>query len=407
MLTRFFSARTPPTPPARATFASGILSIGIGLAALVAVSSACDTFSPPPEGALGDEGRVYFQPEIEAVLTVRMMVGSVFSMKAEEANDEDRSKVAAGYFVSTNSDVIEVIEGGTLGGTFRVSGPGTASIEVHSDAGERIDAITLSGDEAALLELLDAKLVGASVDARLPERFAIAEGNDSPFFVAAESACGDALLALGGFTASFEDGTLATFERSEEDGDLTYFLRPQALGHTAFTLENESGATIDYELEVVATDDVDVVTNAPAASESPTVEFWGRAFASGTEVIGLDYNWSSPNGRVTVSRAQGPNVIASVTFPAEGEPEDTRPAQIQAEVYGVTDVVDIFGLQTADLVGQRVEPRESNSSAGGFDPAGCNGDSSTQTCGAMALGGIWFWRRKKRRSAEAAFSESS
>lgn len=397
MFSQIVSARMPRPMNSRANTAGRIASVGLSLAAVLALISACDPFANPPSGSLGEEGRVYFQPEVEGVTSVPLMVGSVFTMAAEEAKEDDRAKVAAGYFVSMNSDVIEVVEGGTLGGTFRVSGAGTAAVEVHSESGERLDSITLAADEASLIELLDAKLVGASVDARLPARFAIAEGVDAPFFVAAESACGDALLALGGFTATFEDGTLATFERSEEAGDLTHFLRPQAIGQTNFLLENETGATIDYELEVVAEDDIDVVTNTPAASESPTVEFWGRAFASGTEVIGLDYNWSSPNGRVTVSRAQGPNVIASVTFPAEGEPEDTRPAEIQAEVFGVTDVVDIFTLQTADLVGQRVEPRESNSSAGGFDPAGCNGDSSTQTCGAMLLGGLWFWRRRKKR----------
>ncbi len=365
--------------------------------AVLAGTLGCDVLTPRPEGSLGEEGVAYFQPEVDGVTSVPLMVGSVFSITAEANSDDDTSRVTAGYFVSTNSNIIEVVEGSTLGGELRVTGPGTTKIEIHSDSGERIDAIEISAQEAATIELLDAKLVGASVDARLPAHFAVVQNYDAPFFVAAESACGEPLLALGGFTATFGDETLAGFESSEDAGDLTHFLRPQAIGATSLVIETASGASLDYEIDVVSEDDIDTVENTAAASESPTVEFWGRSFVSGVEVIGLDYTWSSPNGRVSVSRTSGSNVIASVTFPAEGEPEDTRPAEIQAEVFGVSDVVDIFFLQTADLVGQRVEPKEDTTSPG-FDPAGCNGDNSSGTCGAALIGGLWFWRRRRRKA---------
>ena len=390
-LPRLDAATTPHDGGRMRTFAAILVAACCTL-------TACDWFDAPPGGSLGEEGVVYFQPEIDAVTTVPLMVGSVFTMKAVANDAEDDAKVASGFFVSLDSNVIEIIEGGTLGGQLRVSGPGTVTLEVHSEAGDRLDAISLRAEIASSIEFLDAKIVGASVDARLPARFAVVEDHPAPLFIAVESACAEALLAVGGIEATWEDGTVATLTRSETAGDLTYTLEPLALGSSGLTLAVESGAKIDYEIDVVEEDGVYEVRNVPAASESPTVEFWGRAFADGVEIIGLDYDWTSPNGRVNLSRTSGSNVIAQVSFPAEGEPEDTRPAEIKAEAFGESQTIDIFRLQTTDLVGERVPPKENNdsTSSGG----GCTQDNSG-TCALLVGGGLLFWRRRKRRHAGA------
>jgi hypothetical protein len=276
--------------------------------------------------------------------------------------------------------------------------PGTAFLELRAEDGELLDRVALEADRAESLDLLDAKIVGANVDARVPGSFGVVLNANTPFFLAATAECGGALLAVGGAARpEVSDPTVLEVTPSAEVSGWTLVGLDEGVVELSFT--TPSGLAVVWDVEVVRGAFVDEVRAAPAASEQPRMELWGRAFASGIEVIGVEYTWSASE-RVTLSRTSGPNVIATVPYPAEGEPADERPAVVTASAFGEQGTVDIFRQTNADLVGTRVTEEASLDECPADTPLACSASGASDPAFgllALVLAGLALSRRGARR----------
>ena len=380
-------------------FSSRVRRLSHRGALLVAGASLAPGCAPgeTPEGVLGEERLVYFEAPSDQVFAARLLVGSRFGVELHARREEDAARLGGGELTSSDASVASVA---------RVDGPdpdldeddfdvvlvgaGEAELIAIDAGGEELDRVRVRAAAAERVELLDAKLVGASVDARLPAQLALLEDSSALFGVSAVDRCGGALLAFDAVEVTSSDEGVA---RVSSDDGVVFEVETRTAGEVELEVAAASGASSTFAVEVIAPEVIDRVQVRAAAAQQNQAELWARAFAADLEVVGLDYTWSSSE-RVSLSRDRGPNVIATISFPAEGAPPDTRPAIVEAEAHGEEGRLDLLSLRSEDLVTSRVPPREAPTPT---PAAGCGSEPCDPTA-AAALGVLWLPRLRRRRN---------
>lgn len=304
-----------------------------------------------PGGALGEERFAYFIPEREQVFTERLMTGSRFTLEVKARSEQDTALIAEAALGSSDPEILAVSPADPPAGGFAVEviGSGEAHLTLAGQEGV-LDRILVRAAPAATLELLDGKLLGTNVDARLPGALGLVEGTETFFGVAATDQCGGPLLSLGAVTLSASEPERLAIE----SGDGVVF-DAEALvpGELELRIEPVLGGSKTFEVEVVTADDVDDVVLEVAAAGENQAQLWGRGYAGNLELIGLEYRWDA-TPRVSLSPARGPASVATISVPPEGAPPDDRPAVVDVEAHGEADSLDLFTLRTDQLVASRL-----------------------------------------------------
>lgn len=395
---------------------------GVVVALALAVVSGCVPPSPK-RGVPGEQDVALFDASTQLAFEERLTVGSRVDVSVVGRRGDDEERVLAGTLASSDEDVLRVVSSaiGEEGegdaaysrheAVVEMMGPGEAHLMLFGADGAVIDRVLMKAAVPREVELLDGTLLGSAVDARLPEGFALVAGQEVTFVVAATDRCGAPMIDLGGVAVD----ALAPSSEGEEPAVSPYLNAVVAdAGVWLLTgmLPNDDplaprqvdlrlrGSGIDepvrYALRVVPASAVDEVDVAVARAEPGVATVWGRAFADDEEVIGLSYDWES-NPRVTLNTDEGPIVTANISFPAEGEPADERPAIVRAEVFGTEEELDLLTLRDESaLKPGRVPPVESDAPAVG---PSCGGEQ--QTCDPYQLGffitALLLGRRLKRK----------
>lgn len=304
------------------------------------------------EGVLGDEGAVFFNTFADAVFEERLLVGSTVDVSAAARVDENAAQVLSGTFESSDESILRIDAADAAEGTFSLIAPGEAFL-IHKNAeGVEQDRILVRTAQAQRVELLDGMLVGSSVDSRVPESFALVKDVAAPFFVSALDQCGGTLVSAGATPIEGNQNLIV-----ENDG-VTTFVTPLTAGAHTIRVLREGADALEFEIEAVEPQEILDVDIEVAASSEGSREVWARAFTLNQEVLGMSFDWSS-SARVSLDRREGPNVIATISFPEEGEAEDDRPAEIDAELFGVSTELDLLSItSTEQFVFERQPPPE-------------------------------------------------
>lgn len=382
----------------RAERALGLRAALFSLA--VVVVAGC--FPPATKsGVPGEQDVALFDAETHLVFAERLTVGSRVDVSVVARRGDDEERVLKGSLASSDEGVLHVVSSRIVKegegesayerheAVVELTGPGEAHLVLLGADGSFLDRILLKAARPASVELLDGTLLGSAVDARLPDRFALVDRREVTFVVAPTDRCGGAMLDLGGVQLEVLEAT------SSEEPDPSPFVNavvatpgvwaltgtlpddePLTPRRAKLRLEGSGLAEpVDYALQVVAPSAVDEVDVAVARAEPGVATVWGRAFADDEEVIGLSFDWES-NARVTLNVSEGPIAIANISFPAEGEPPDERPAQVSAEVFGTEDTLDLLTLRDeSQLRPGRVPPVEIPPPSGpscGAEEAACD-----------------------------------
>lgn len=402
--------RTATRAEARARGALVVL-VPAALALLAAGLPGCVPASGKT-GAPGEKDVALFDAESELVFGERLTAGSRVTVYVAARRGDDEERVVEGTLRSSDEDVVRVEssfvrrvgEGDTAyrrhEALLEVTGPGEAHLLLEGADGEVIDQKLLKAAVPKAVELLDGTLLGSAVDARLPERLALVDGEPVTFAVAATDRCGGGLLDLGGVRVAALDPATVDDEEPEASPYLDVSLADTGAWVLEGALPDDDPLTprsavvqlqvpgvdepIRYQLKVVPPSAVDEVDVAVAAAEPGVATLWGRAFADDQEVIGLSYEWDS-NDRVTLSVGQGPLTRATISFPAEGEPLDERPALVSAEVFGTEEELDLLTLKDeSELRPGRVPPVESTP-----PPVGPSCGGAQETCDPYAVASLF------------------
>ena len=438
------------------------LSLSRGWATSICVStillagSAC-SFGTTPEGFLGDERLVYFQPSSEQVFSQRLMTGSRFWLNVAARREDDEARVLAARLRPSDEAILRIHRAaeqvvypddagptpvvlsdggpdaaGDAGGDAQVAvpppaaedagvaeesgvgpalpagtarrywvevlAPGAAQLILEDDEGG-IDQITLQAADAQRIDLLDLNILGNDLDARLPNRFALVTELRQELAIAAEDRCGGPLLALDAI--EFRSTAPSVCEAQRESA-LSYTVSALSEGEVDMTpiphvASAILGGTEPFSLSVHAPEDIDSLRLEVAAVEGSTALVWGRSFASGTEVIGLEYDWDASE-RVDLDRSRGFWVNATLYIPQEEEAPDDRPAEVFASWQNRREAeIDLLTVRENEVNRSRLPPltpENVNTSAS------CAGDPCDPV-GASVFG-AWFCLRRKRRKQKAA-----
>lgn len=441
--------RDAQTSPARAgSLRQGVLSLCFLTRALVGLSlsilwvtGGC-WLGETPEGFLGDERLVYFQPSNEQVFSQRLMTGSRFWLNVQARREDDDARVLVARLRPSDDAVVRVHlaeENGAdftdagplpLGGAagaeddalalesnaedagpevaprtapvlpsgtakrywIEILAPGDAQLILEDDQGG-IDQIALQAADAEQIDLLDLGILGNDLDARLPNRFGMLNEARQELAVAAEDRCGGPLLALDAIDLTSSDATICQIQR---DNALAFALSTQAEGQVEMNVvpyvpKAILGEPVPFSLAVYAADDVDDLRLEVAAVEGNTALVWGRAFASDTEVIGLEYAWDATE-RIDLDRVRGPWVNASLYIPQEDEAPDDRPAEVFASWENNDAEIDLLTVRENEVNRTRLPPPTPESVN---TSASCAGDPC-DPLGASMFGAWIGWRRIRR-----------
>lgn len=374
-------------------------------------------------GVPGEEDVALFDASTELVFAERLTVGSRVDVFVVARRGDDEARVLAGALSSSDESVLRVVwsdvrREGEGESAYRrhealveLTGPGEAHLVLEDADGAAIDRILLKAAVPKTVELLDGTLLGSAVDARLPETIGLVDRQEVPFAVSATDACGGALLDLGGVGVAALDPATSDDEQPTPSPYLKAVAADAGLWLLEGLLSDDEPLTprdadvqlrvagadepVRYRVKVVPASAVDEVDVAVAAAEPGVATLWGRAYADDDEVIGLSYEWGS-NDRVTLSVGQGPMTRADISFPAEGEPSDERPALVSAEVFGTEEEIDLLTLKDeSELTAGRVPPLEETPA-----PTGPSCGGAKQTCDpyelAFLLGALLLGRRLQR-----------
>jgi hypothetical protein len=401
---------------------ASFVAAGLGVFACI---TGCFEASEP--GTLGREGMVVFQAPTDLVWSSRLAVGSTFSVAIVAKSKE--TTFGEGVVVTAADDAVVTVDDLEAAGDqvrFRLTaaGPGRTDLVVNQN-GIDVDRISVQAAHAASTMLVDAALVGAidSVDPRLPARFAIVDDAPVRVMVSAADGCGEPLLDAGASTVvvrgpqGVAPETLGTVVA---DGLATFVVMPTTAGEFSLVLETPGLSPLPWGVLASPRSAIDEVhaTAAAVDADAGTVTLWGRAFVDDIEVIGQAFSWAGSE-RVSLSTMQAVTTTATVSFPADGEPPDDRPATVTAELMGEDASVDLLALTEGDLVNERDAPPErivadvvdaentggetstSASTSPSTSPstsngAGCAGDETA--CDPLAAGApLWVVVRRLRR----------
>lgn len=394
-----------------------------GLAALT-LAFVVGCFPPSTKGGVpGEHDVALFDADTQLVFAERLTVGSRVDVTVTPRRGDDEDRVLAGTLASSDESVLRVVSSavGEEGegesaysrheAVVELTGPGEAHLELRAADGSVLDRILLKAARPRSVELLDGTLLGSAVDARVPHSFALVDRREVIFTVGATDRCGGAMLDFGGVELT----TLVPGD--DEEPERSPYVHNVVASSGVWSLTGAlpvddplvprrvtlrlSGASlaepIDYALTVVPPSAVDEVDVAVATAEPGVATVWGRAFVDDEEVIGLSFEWES-NARVTLNVSEGPVAIASISFPAEGEPADARPALVTAEVFGTEGSLDLLTLRDeSQLKTGRLPPVDAPAPTG----PSCGGTS--ETCDPYQLGffitALLLGRRLTRKRA--------
>lgn len=375
--------------------------------------AACDV--PVEEvGVPGLEGVLAFEAPTDLVFSENLAVGSTFEvtarpLKADEVSLGDDVDVAVNVVAVATVAVTERAEDAV---TFQVSvvGPGSAVVVV-TDGDVVLDRVELNAVPLGDSSLVDATLLpfAEAIDVTVPVSFALVGGAKTTFGVAAIDRCGNGVLDLGASTlALVPDGDvepdtlgeivstgLGGFDVTPAVGDATYDL----------VLQSPGLAPLSYGATTVANRDINEVRLEVAAADGDTgsLTTWGRAFASGDELLGVEgFTWTA-DARITLNAASGP-VVTSTFGPSvspQGEPDS--PGGMTVSLVGEEASIDLLTFSGA-LVATRgagptrpdeVEEPADEEAGTGLGCAGCDG---APVCDPLAaLLPVFGLRRLSRR----------
>jgi hypothetical protein len=383
------------------------LSLALGL-----VLTACDQ-TAPSEGVPGEQGVALFDSPNALLFEHRLLVGSSFLVTVTARREADLETVSGAELTTSDESIFSVVAEppgeddpeGALKARVTMLSPGEASLQVRG-GGELVDEKALKAALAESVEIYDTKLLSDEIDARLPEVFGLVDGRETFLSLGASDRCGAPLLAMNAATVTWmqDDSPLPA---KPEEGTTSFALSPEVESleavSTTLTLtspgfperELDDGALqrdIIREIEIYPPSAVDEVDVAVASGDGTSYLLWGRAYVDDQEVIGLDFSWDA-SARVTLAVAEGPWTSVDVSHPAQGEPADTRPAEVTAEVFGVEKTIDVLAVSRAEP--GRLPPVETES-------AGLSGCGNTDTCDPYAAFApallLLRLRRRKRAS---------
>lgn len=331
-------------PEVRTARAFRLRAPPLGALVALALAPACPV-NDQPVGAKGREGVATFVAETDLVFSATLVVGSHTTLTVAAVDDEAPLPADA-FLHSANESVLTLGEPDEDGAwPLTAAGPGKADLELIGADGTRIDAIEVEAAVPGATTLVDGDLLGASqvVDARLPlEGWGFLVERDLTLLVSAVDRCGGDLLDLHASTLRTADGTAATFT-VDESAPATFTANATEAGDVDLLLETPGLEPLTFPVQAIDPGDVDEVRVAAAsADDTGRMSLWGRAFANDVEVVGpLRFGWRA-DPRVALSAVEGLAVEAQVSFPAEGEPPDDRPATVTAEVLGEEGTTDLF-----------------------------------------------------------------
>lgn len=337
----------------------------------------------------GAEGVLAFRTETALAFSERLVVGSAFPVTFRALEDDNAALVNGAVLTSSDTDVFAV-----EGPLVTVVGSGTAELVVERD-GAALDRVTLRSAWAASTVLASGALLGAtdSVDARLPRAFALLPDVVTTLLVAAVDRCGGDLLDLHA-SALESDGVQMSIDAA---APAAFAITADVAGDAELTLKTPGLDDLTLRVTVAAPGDVDEIQVAPSRAEGATVTLFGRAFVDDVEIVSpMSFSWRS-EPRVVLESTQGLVVRANVSFPAEGEPPDERPATVGAEVFGETGTLDLLRSTVVQTLGEPARASEA------VEPTvrGCRGepcDPELALLGLLGSGGI---HRQRRRAARA------
>ncbi|MCP4504629.1 MAG: hypothetical protein GY822_32395 [Deltaproteobacteria bacterium] len=395
-----------PTRPTR--FFSGLpTTLWLCFVALpLLLGSNCDVYQPTVEGSVGTEGKVVYGVDgLTQAFESVFAVGSMFEVKYTAAGSSSLDQVKESTLRSTDEAVLVIDEQTVEQARVQIVGVGQAGLEVVDADGEIVDVIVIRARENFTYQLLDPVLIGSSVDARLPNSFAIVENSQVSFVPSSLDGCGQPLLAFNGFDVSLEPTFsvppgVELVEHTVQSG-LVHTFSVDEPGEFTLRVFDGEDEVFSADVEVIERRDVDDIVLYVAAAEETQAEVWGRIYGNGWEVIGEVLTWSA-SPRVTLSSGQGPNTVASIFVPGEGEPIDDRPAVVEASAFGEEGELDLFASTTANVATSRT-PADDVTYKEPESFGGCDGGSTGfETCsmGILFLFGGRLKRRRKNKNAK-------
>lgn len=394
------------------------LPAGAALAVLSGLCG-CDGTTATVEGVGGLDGVLVFEAPDDAVFGTNLAVGSTFDIIARPSLRQPDLVIDGVVEAATSDPDVMTVSAGTTdddGASFTftvtVVGGGRARLAVAQD-GKVLDRFTLNAVPLGRTTLVDGTLLSYAdnVDITLPARFGLLEGRTTSIGVAAIDRCGDAVIDLGASTLRAEprsegvdvDDVVAI----DDDGIASFAVGAQSAGADFdLVLVSPGLEELRYRVDAVdgsAVDEVGIEV-ATADGDAGTAVCWGRAYADGVDVIGLNYSWSA-DSRVTLDNLVSPAMTATVA-PLETDSAGNTvdaPAQVYASVLGEDAALDLLTVTSSTLVAARDDaPARSTDSTKDSDSstsAGCSGESTT--CDPLAAGVpfLALKRLRKRRRA--------
>ncbi|MBI1945401.1 MAG: hypothetical protein HYS27_06880 [Deltaproteobacteria bacterium] len=345
-----------------------------------------------PEGVEGKEGVALFLAETDTVFTATLVVGS--STKVSVAPVDVATPLAEGARLRSGDRALVTVdepdEDGLAQVTFAAAGQTT--LELADADGTVIDAIDVKAAVPGATTLVDGDLLAAStvVDARLPaEGWGFLVDRELTLMVSAVDRCGGDLLDLHASKVRTDEATPATVT-VEPGAPATFTAEASAAGDVGLVLDTPGLELLAYQVQALEGGDVDeVAVSAASADDTGRMSLWGRAYANDVEVVGpLAFSWRADE-RVALSASTGLAIEVQVSFPAEGEPPDDRPATVTAEVLGEEGTLDLF---TAQQQTDRGAPARTVV-VEAAPAAGCGGDPCDPFAAAALLGAVALRRR--------------
>lgn len=355
------------------------------------VLAACAPAVDVPEGVVGEEGVVVFQAENPTILEARtrLVVGSAFDVVAVPRRD---ASLDGAVFASSDDAVAKVVAADVGAGRVEIVGAGAAALVVKDQDGEELDRVEVRAAVPERRSLVEAQLLGTSIDARVPPSFGVVASEDVDVYVAAVDRCGGDLLDWGASAPASEDEAVLAVERREAGG---FTLAPIAAGETVVTIATPGvDEPVSYEVRVVDPELVDDVVPTAAAAGKNSVELWGRAFAGSDEIVGLTYGWTG-TARVSLSAARGPTTVATIAGVGDDQPVEGD-AIATASALDEEGELNLLALRDTDLTSSRLPPEAGN---GGVvaQPTGCGGGATAPCDPAAATLAVLGLRAIRRR----------
>ncbi|MCC7070789.1 MAG: hypothetical protein IT383_05670 [Deltaproteobacteria bacterium] len=347
---------------------------------------------------------VLFAAETNLAFSATLVVGSTTSVTTAPV-DTATPPAEGATLRSANEAVLTVGAPDDDGATpITLVGPGRADLELAAPDGTLVDAIEVKAAVPGATALVDGDLLAASsvLDARLPaESWGFLVDRELSLLVSAVDRCGGDLLDLHASTVRTDDSTTADVTVSAA-APASFTAEATSAGDVGLVLETPGLDPLVYPVQAFEPGEVDeVAVSAASADDTGRLSLWGRAYSNDVEVVGpLAFSWRADE-RVTLSASSGLAIEVQVSFPAEGEPPDDRPATVSAEVLGEEGTLDLF---TATQETDRGPAARSVVVEGGT-ASGCGADPCDPFAAAALVAAVALRRRVRalrRRLARVA-----